>query len=500
MIKLIHSCQNVWPQVGLVALGFILCAAPLRAQQITRSPDPNQTLAQRWAWAEQHARKEYSRQGAWIGYSIQQMMSSHSFIGTMSFEDDCMYLKGKSLSELINGVPAPDSLLCGKKWRKAEAREMLKEIGFFFRFMPGRNDFAEIQMSTFSLSVDFENRPVLWLGRVAENESLSWLKQLYRGNLNAQAKAELIGVVGTHASSPERQAFLTEVLKSREDDDVRKQAAFYLGQKADRATIALLKETAQHDRAEDVRKQAVFALTQTKSEEAVAALVELVKQTSDFEVRKDALFWLGQTKSPQAASTLREVLREGEEDLQRHAVFVVTQLPKAESLPLLIEIVKRHRQSAIRKEGLFWLAQTHSEQAVAVLQEAVQQEDFEVQKQAVFAMTQLKKEQSVPLLIEVAQKHARQEVRKEALFWLAQSHHEKATPVLMNAAQKEEYEVQKHAIFALSQLPRAEGTPLLIDLAQTHPNRQLRKEAMFWLGQSDDPRAAEALIKIVRGK
>ena len=437
MIKLMHSCQNVWPQIGLMALSIILCTAPLQAQQITRSPDPNQTLSQRWAWAEHHARKEFPRPGAWIGYSIQQMMSSHSFIGSMSIEDDCMRIKGKSLSALLNGVPAPDSLPCGKRGRKAEAREVLKEIGFFFRFMPGRNDFAEIQMSTFSLAVDFENRPVLWLGRVAETESMGWLKQLYRRNLNAQAKEELIGVMGTHASSPERQTFLAELLKSREDDEVRKQAAFFLGQKADRATIALLQETAQQDRAEDVRKQAVFALTQTKSPEACAALAALVKTGNSLEVRKDALFWLGQTQSEHAVSALKEVLQREDRELQKHAVFVVTQLSEAQSFPLLIAI---------------------------------------------------------------AEQHARQEIRKEALFWLVQTHNKKAVPVLKQAVDKDGYEVQKHAVFALSQLPREEGTPLLIDIARTHADHQIRKEAMFWLGQSDDPRAAEALIKIVRGK
>ena len=38
----------------------------------------------------------------------------------------------------------------------------------------------------------------------------------------------------------------------------------------------------------------------------------------------------------------------------------------------------------------------------------------------------------------------------------------------------------------------------LIKIAKTHPNIEVRKKAIFWLGQSDDPRALDAIIEIVR--
>ena len=50
-------------------------------------------------------------------------------------------------------------------------------------------------------------------------------------------------------------------------------------------------------------------------------------------------------------------------------------------------------------------------------------------------------------------------------------------------------EVKKKAVFALSQLPADEGVPRLIQVARTNKNPAVRKQAMFWLGQSKDPRA-----------
>jgi HEAT repeat protein len=49
--------------------------------------------------------------------------------------------------------------------------------------------------------------------------------------------------------------------------------------------------------------------------------------------------------------------------------------------------------------------------------------------------------------------------------------------------------MDKKAVFALSQLPKEEGVPKLIQVAKTNRNPEVRKQAMFWLGQSGDSRA-----------
>ena len=54
------------------------------------------------------------------------------------------------------------------------------------------------------------------------------------------------------------------------------------------------------------------------------------------------------------------------------------------------------------------------------------------------------------------------------------------------------------AVFALSQMPKDEGVPLLINVARTHANPAVRKQAMFWLGQSKDPRALKFFEEVLR--
>ena len=84
-----------------------------------------------------------------------------------------------------------------------------------------------------------------------------------------------------------------------------------------------------------------------------------------------------------------------------------------------------------------------------------------------------------------------QETRKSAVFWLSQAAGDSATKGLEEVVgdEREESEIRKSAVFALSQRPKDEGVPALIKVAKTNKDPEVRRSAIFWLGQSDDPRA-----------
>jgi HEAT repeat protein len=83
------------------------------------------------------------------------------------------------------------------------------------------------------------------------------------------------------------------------------------------------------------------------------------------------------------------------------------------------------------------------------------------------------------------------ETRRQAVFWLGQAAGDAATRGLDSIVvdDRGDLEVREHAVFALSQRPADEGVPALIRVARTNPHAELRRKALFWLGQSDDPRA-----------
>lgn len=82
-------------------------------------------------------------------------------------------------------------------------------------------------------------------------------------------------------------------------------------------------------------------------------------------------------------------------------------------------------------------------------------------------------------------------VRRQAIFWLSQEASDEATRGLAEIAEsdREDQEVRKQAVFALSQLRNGQGVPTMIRVARADRDPAIRKQAIFWLGQSGDPRA-----------
>jgi hypothetical protein len=80
------------------------------------------------------------------------------------------------------------------------------------------------------------------------------------------------------------------------------------------------------------------------------------------------------------------------------------------------------------------------------------------------------------------------QARKNALFWLGQS--DAPTIELVRLYDDlESEELREHYAFVMSQRDDAAAVDKLIDIAQHDRELDVRKRAMFWLGQSRDPKA-----------
>ena len=102
-------------------------------------------------------------------------------------------------------------------------------------------------------------------------------------------------------------------------------------------------------------------------------------------------------------------------------------------------------------------------------------------------------------LISLARDGANANTKGNALFWLAQRAGAKAVGQITAAIENDpDTKVKEKAVFALSQLPKDEGVPLLIQQARTNKNPAVRKQALFWLGQSKDARALRFFEEILK--
>lgn len=126
-----------------------------------------------------------------------------------------------------------------------------------------------------------------------------------------------------------------------------------------------------------------------------------------------------------------------------------------------------------------------------------------VGEQAVFPATLADSVEIWPRLVRIAKDEGRpRAVRKSAVFWLGMVAAEVAVGSLDQIARDDDtdHEVRVAALFGLSQLEDHSGVPALLDIARTSRDRELRKQAIFWLGQSGDPRALAFFEEILTAR
>ena len=96
----------------------------------------------------------------------------------------------------------------------------------------------------------------------------------------------------------------------------------------------------------------------------------------------------------------------------------------------------------------------------------------------------------------VADNAETEHTREQALFWLGQGRG--PTSELVRLYDRlDRPELRRHYTFVISQRHDDQSLDKLIDIAGHDPNRDVRRQALFWLGQSKDPRALTILRDLV---
>jgi len=167
----------------------------------------------------------------------------------------------------------------------------------------------------------------------------------------------------------------------------------------------------------------------------------------------------------------------------------------------LEELVTPNQPEQVRRQAIFWLGNARGQRGFEIVSRVVREDPSDkIREHAVFALTQNKDPQALSVVVGVAHNDKSARVRGQALFWLAQRAGQKMAESAINdaIANDPETEVKKKAVFALTQMPGGEGVPLLIQVARTNRNAAVRKQAMFWLGQSKDERALAFIEEVLK--
>ncbi|MDF2773727.1 MAG: hypothetical protein K0S86_3224 [Geminicoccaceae bacterium] len=288
-----------------------------------------------------------------------------------------------------------------------------------------------------------------------------------------------------------------------DDDDERIVALNALLQMDSERAMPLLKRVMERRDAcaHVLRRKAVWLISQKGGDEAADLLMQAAQKDPDREVREQAIFWLGQVRTERAVSLLDDVLKNStDRDVRDKAIFALSQQSLPRAAQILRDFAERESEPEdLREQAIFWLGQKRSEENANYLKSLYGRvKNDGLKEKIIFSLSQQRAFGNGDWVMNIALDQTESiDMRKHALFWAGQSGasidqfsslYDKVT----------ETEIKEQLIFVLSQRGRdAKAIDKLMDIARNDKDREMRSKAIFWLGQSRDPRVAKFLEDLI---
>lgn len=150
------------------------------------------------------------------------------------------------------------------------------------------------------------------------------------------------------------------------------------------------------------------------------------------------------------------------------------------------------------QEPVYWLGSAETEESFRFLEDEFETADSDLKKTITFMLYSHETPLSYDFLFKAGAGSYSHEVRKNAVFWLGNFKDQKSLALLQKIFQKEDStEVKKGIVFALNLSDMDEAVEELIRIAKKDSSQEVRKQAVFWLGQKASKKCVEALKGVV---
>jgi HEAT repeat protein len=273
---------------------------------------------------------------------------------------------------------------------------------------------------------------------------------------------------------------------------------------AEQAMPILKKVLDRRDKCSELlRRKAVFLVSQKRSEESADILLKAARSDPDAETREQAVFWLSQVSGEKAEDFLLGILKDSkDEEVQEKALFSLSQRRSERSQAALRGYASRaDAPFELRAKAVLWIGQRKSEENAKFLRDLFGRvTDNDVREKILFSLSQMRgMGNDAFILDQAADTRLPIDLRKQALFWAAQGKEVTTAQLAGIYDRNPDVEMRDQVIFALSQRGNRDSQAVdkLLEIAKTEKDRELRKKAIFWLGQSKDPRAAKLLQELI---
>lgn len=158
---------------------------------------------------------------------------------------------------------------------------------------------------------DAPSRPrgmaIHWVGEDRSPETRAFLQNLYRELEDQQIRSRILFSLAQRPDSTTTRWLMGVALDTTEELQMRTLALHQAGTRSETRVDEL---TGLYDRIPDqkLKEQLLFILTQREEPAAMEKLIEIARREQDPNLRKTAIYWLSQSRDPRAADVLLEIV------------------------------------------------------------------------------------------------------------------------------------------------------------------------------------------------
>jgi hypothetical protein len=249
-----------------------------------------------------------------------------------------------------------------------------------------------------------------------------------------------------------------------------------------------------------------FAFVMLRSEAGALTKVRAFSRDCGLDAAGLNVYWIANVNPVDSIKYLAKLAEsdrdsEHKKGISDQAVYAMAihNVPAADAA--LESLLTTSHPRCIRQHVAVMLGSERGKNGLAILRKVVKNDtDEKFREEALVGFAQSGSEDGLRELVDIAKNDSSSRVRGQAIFWLGQAGGRKEASEISDAIDSDpDTDVKRKAVFALAQMPSNEGVPMLIHVAKTNKNPAVRREAVRWLGHTNDPRSLAFLEEILLG-
>jgi len=208
----------------------------------------------------------------------------------------------------------------------------------------------------------------------------------------------------------------------------------------DRA-LEIANERLKADPGDPVVLSSLNAVASIRSTQAMSMLLGIVKNSPNARARRDAIFWLGQSRGDNdvIVDTLIGLLPSLSDDDSEAVAYSLSRIRSDKSINALAALARdKGKSEKSRTNAIFWIGQTRAANRLSLLEDIYKNsmDNSKIRQQVMFALSRTGEPQAVSIMANVASSDPDIEVRKQAVYWLGQNRSPAANQALENLLRK----------------------------------------------------------------